>query len=63
MHLQLVLHFEVLTCIAIDVDFWIVPVELRAVLHQEAADDVGPVQSDLNIIGVVEGQVGQRGQD
>lgn len=53
-HLKLMLHFEIFARIAVDVDFGIVPIELRAVVHEQTANNVRPVQPYLDIVRIVQ---------
>ena len=47
------LHFEIFACIAVDVDFRVVSIELWAVVHQQTADNVRAMQPYLDVVCIV----------
>ena len=48
------LDFEIFTSVTIDVNFRVLLVDLRTVVHEDLANDVGTVQSDLHIVRIVQ---------
>ena len=62
-HLQLVLHFQVLTRVVRYVDLLRLLVKRGTVVHQQLANYVSSMKPDLNVIGIVQGQVSQRCED
>ena len=54
MQLQLVHHFEIFPGVSCHIYLGLVFVERWAVLHEKAADDVGTVKSNLDIVRVIQ---------
>ena len=53
-HLKLMLDFQVFTSVTIYVYFWIISIELWAVVHQETPDNMGAMQSYLHVVLIVQ---------
>lgn len=54
MHLQLMLHFQVLSGIALYIAFRAFLVQLRAIVHEKLTDYVSAIESNLDIVSIVE---------